>query len=74
MKKNANEVKLLVFLLVFIVFYGFYAFLLKPKMDSVSLLKTQVDQEDLVVREMYNNTLSYNANVEKIEETSAYIL
>lgn len=74
MKKNDNEIKLLIFLVVFIVFYGFYTFLLKPKIDSTAILKEQVDQEDLIVREMFNNTLRYDENVKKINSVSEYIL
>lgn len=74
MKSSEKEIKLLLFLVAFLFIYAFYSFLLKPKMESVDALKNSVEQEDMLVRQMYNNTLNYSTNIDKINSLNDYIL
>ena len=66
--KSQKETKILLFLLLVLLVYGFYSYLLKPKMDANAELREDIDAEEREVMAMYAVAAGYSANVDAVNE------
>lgn len=73
MKKKNNEIAVLCFLVAVFICYGFYTFMLSPKLQEAKELETQIQSNDMIVREMYNTILSSGNKLEELKAKSQQV-
>lgn len=64
--KKAKERMLLIILVFAAACYGFYTLLLSPKMAQVAVLKSQVEADDMIVRDLYASVQQYTTDAEQL--------
>ncbi len=73
MKASKTQLIALFVLLLVLLAYIFFTYMLKPLKEEAEEAENQVDISDLVVRNMYIETLSYEKTMEEMKETSSSI-
>lgn len=66
--KNNRQTLILLCLLGFMLLYGFYSYLLKPKLEANEELEKQIETAETALLNRYSQAVGYNANVEKLNE------
>ena len=69
--KNNRETRILLILLVFIICYGFFTYLLKPKLASNKELEADVTAEEAQVVAIYARAANFQADLKTAKEHKA---